>query len=554
LWLGASSLNITKKSRNDVHLPFKQLVMKFLNSQNDFQLNGSVLTWTIVLSAFYFAPWVEAKFPCAVSTSSLSVDEDAQRPERPATFKRPGIIEFRGPIDTNLTRYFNNRLERAKRDGVDLLIIEIESPGGLKFESLELASKLTRCDWAYTIAFIPREAISGGALVALGCDEIIIAPDAKFGNIGEIAVDWEAMAFRLIRPKVESSLSHDARELAKAKGRPEDLAEAFVDKDVLVYRKPNGDGRFEYRQARVEDVQQPGPPWELIPETRPERFMTLSGKRAVELELADHLAADRGELAKMLAFEPQSFRVYQYSTNDAVVHWLNKPFITGLIIVIGLIALYIELTSPGLGAGGLIAGFCMLLFFWSRYLGGTAGWLEILLFAAGLVFLLMEIFVIPGFGISGFMGIVLLFVSVILAGQNFVVPSTADEWNRSINSTLILLGSIAVFIVAASFLSRHLGSVPLFNRLILQPPPLDAAEQAIQEFKSKPALVEHPQISVGDWGKAESLLRPAGRARFAGRSFDVISDGTFIESGTQVKVVRINGNVITVARAEDEDS
>jgi membrane-bound serine protease (ClpP class) len=512
-------------------------------------LGGSFI---LALSAFQLPLFVGTQEVLGTGVTQANDEKGNGRPNRPDSIRRPGLIEFQGVIDTDLNRYFNHRMERARRDGVDLLIIEIDSPGGLKFESLEMANALARCDWAYTVALIPSQAISGGALLALGCDEILIAPDAKFGNIGEIAADWEARAFRLIRPKIESSLSHDARELAKAKGRPEDLAEALVDKDVMVYRRRDAAGNFEYRQVRVDEDKKLDDPWELIQETRPERFLTLSGRRAVELELADGLASDRNELAQLFGFESPAYTVYRYSTNDAIVSWLNNPWITALIILIGLVALYVELTSPGLGAGGLIAGFCMLLFFWSRYLGGTAGWLEVLLFAAGMIFLMMEIFVIPGFGISGFMGIGLLFVSVILAGQNFLVPATAEQWNHSLNSVLILLGSILVFFVIAFFLSRHLGALPMFNRLVLEPPLVEDADFGLYDGKSKPVPQVHPDVSVGDWGRAESLLRPAGRARFAGKGFDVISDGTFIEPGTQIKVVRINGNVITVARVEEE--
>lgn len=473
---------------------------------------------------------------------------DDPRPNRSEKFSRPGLIEFKGEIDRKMTRYFHSRFEQARRDGVDLLIVEIDSPGGLKFESLEMAGKLSKCDWAYTVALIPKEAISGGALLALGCDEILIAPDAKLGNIGEIAFDPEAMAFRLIRPKIESLLANDVRALAKAKGRSPDLAEAFVDKDITVYQKTTDDKKIEYRQVRADDPDKPGPPWELIPETKPERFMTLTGERAIELRLANQLAKDRKELARSFGVPPQSIQIYRYTSNDTFVHWLNNPLITVLIIAIGLTALYIELSAPGLGAGGLIAGLCMLLFFWSRYLGGTTGMLEILLFFSGLVFLMMEIFVIPGFGISGFLGIALLFLSTLLASQNFTIPSTTEEWNQTLNSVLVLLGGLATFLVAAAFISRHFGSLPVLSRMMLEPP---STEGPIAENgKSKPVPVEHPLISVGDWGKAESLLRPAGRAIFAGRAFDVISDGSFVEPGTQVRVIRINGNVITVAKVE----
>jgi membrane-bound serine protease (ClpP class) len=501
----------------------------------------------ILVSCWLLAQgWSEC---CSFAAICQADGVEFQKKVRPENFRRPGLIEFKGEINLRTSRYFNNRFEQARRDGVDLLIIEIESPGGLKFESLVMANKLSKCDWAYTVALIPQEAISGGALLALGCDEILISPEAKLGNIGEIGFDPEAMAFRLIRPKVESSLAHDARALALAKGRPADLVEAFVDKDILVYQRLGRGGTLEFRQARVDDREKPEAPWELIEETKPERFMTLSGKRAVELQLANGLATSREDFARLFRIESLPFRYYRYSSNDTVVHLLNNPLITVLIIAIGLIALYVEFSSPGLGAGGLIAGLCMLLFFWSRYLGGTAGWLEILLFAAGMTFLMLEIFVIPGFGVSGGLGIVLLFCSVLLASQNFTVPATADEWNQSISSMMVLLGSVLIFFVAATFISRHFGSLPVFNRLVLEPPQLNPGSSDMGD-KPKPGPVTHPPISVGDWGKAESLLRPAGRAVFAGRGFDVISDGSFIEPGTQVKVIRINGNVITVAKVD----
>ena len=98
-----------------------------------------------------------------------------------------------------------------------------------------------------------------------------------------------------------------------------------------------------------------------------------------------------------MGFNPTKTRVYRHTTTDTIVYVLNNPFVTGLLVIIGLIALYIEFSAPGLGAGGLVAGLCAVLFFWSRFFSGTSGWLEVILFVAGLVFIAMEIFVIPGF-------------------------------------------------------------------------------------------------------------------------------------------------------------
>lgn len=479
---------------------------------------------------------------------------DATKP-RPNKFVRPAVIEFKGPINGKLKYYFDNRFAAANKADVDLLILEIDSPGGLKVESLEMARRLRDCDWAYTVALISNEAISGGALVSMGCDEILIDPNAKFGDIGEIAFDPAQGMFRMIEPKIESYLSRDARDLAESKGRPPDLAEALVDKDVLVYVRPNPNvegGPLQFTTARADAIMKPNPPWKLVPESGPERFLTLSGQRAIELGIAQGSQSTRAEAAQEFGFELSNLRVYRPTTTDFVVYVLNNPWVTGLLVIFGLVALYFEFSSPGLGVGGLLSGLAAVLFFWSRFLGGTSGWLEVILFVAGIVFLFAEVFVIPGFGVSGVTGLALLFSSVILAGQDFVFPKTPEQWNQSLTSMLVLTCSGVGFLIAAVFISKRLGSIPVFNRMILTPPPIKAESQKLDEH-GKPVPKPEPAVSVGDWGRAESLLRPAGRARFAGRSIDVISDGAYVEAGTQVRVIQIKGNIIRVTAIDEDD-
>ncbi|MFK7769178.1 MAG: nodulation protein NfeD [Mariniblastus sp.] len=477
---------------------------------------------------------------------------DMTRP-RPKSFSKPALIQFKGEIDEQLTFYFKNRFAAAKKAGVDLLIIEIDSPGGLKIQSMEMASALRDCKWAYTVAIVSKEAISGGALVSIGCDEIQIAPTANFGDAGEIGFDPEQWAWRMIESKIESYLDLQARNLAESKGRPKDLAIAMVDQDHLVYVRTDADGKQLFQGVGAGDLERPGPPWQLIDETREDRFLAVTGQRAVELEIAQGHLSSRADLAEAFNFDLNSLKVYQPTTTDTVVYYLNKPLISGLLILIGLIALYFELSAPGIGVGGLTAGLCAVLFFWSHFLGGTAGMLEVVLFISGIVFICMELFVIPGFGVAGLGGLALLFSSVILASQDYVLPQTADQWNQSLTTMLVMLGTGVCFLASAAFISRRLGSLPIFNKMILAPPPIESEEEPKLSPEGKPLPQDHPKISVGDWGRADSLLRPAGRARFAGNSFDVISDGAYVDAGTQVRVIRITGNIITVSAIEKED-
>lgn len=479
----------------------------------------------------------------------LSVAEATVDGDNVPRYRKVAVIEFHGPITHRLETYFQSRLARAKAAGADLVILDIDSPGGLLEQSLLMANSLSQLEWADTVAWVSREAISGAALVALGCDQILIREDGLFGDIG--AIHLENGAFQYIPAKLNSYLVQEAAKLARAKGRPPELVEAMIDKDVLVYRNPT-DGQF--RTVRVSSQDRPPAPWELITESGEERFLTVSGTRAKELGVANGIVTDPIALAERVGYDPQSVTEYEYRTADTIVYVLNHPFITGLLVVIGVLALLFELSAPGIGVGGLISGLCAALFFWSRFMGGTSGWLEVVLFLAGLTFLAFELFVIPGFGISGLLGLFLLVGSVVMASQDFVVPQTSGQLNQVVTTLLMLLCSGAVVGVAAIFLAKRFGQMPMFNRLILAPsPPTSTLDSARGDGKGvgKPIPQVHPDISVGDWGVAESLLRPAGRARFHRKSFDVVSDGSFILPEQPVKVVDIRGNRIVVAEVED---
>ncbi len=479
-----------------------------------------------------------------------------QEESRPAPrFRTPVLIEFSGIIDESTQRFFRSRLAKAQAMGADLIILEIDSPGGLKTVSLDIAETLRDVDWAQTVAFVPRTAISGGALVALGCDEIIADPKMKFGDIGEIYADPEFFAFRFVPAKIQSVLVRQARDLAEAKGRPPDLAEAMIDKDALVFARRSDDGRkWEFQVVRVDDPRPP-PPWELIPETGPERFLTVNGSRAVELGIAEGSATSREELAQRYGLTANTFVVMRYGFTDGMVDWLVNPWITFLLVVLGVLALYLELSAPGIGVGAVVAGLCAALFFWSRFLGGTADWLEVILFLGGLAFLAMEMFVIPGWGLAGIMGIVCLASSFVMAGQDFFWPANQYEWHKLVTSLLVLAGSGFAVVLGAVFIAKWVGNIPLLNQMVLEPK-IDSGDPHAagksDEASSKASAPQASLVAVGDIGLAVTVLRPAGRARFASRSFDVVSDGEFVDPGKRVRIIRIQGNVISVM-AIDED-
>ena len=324
----------------------------------------------------------------------------------------------------------------------------------------------------------------------------------------------------------------------------------MVDSDHLVYSKIDDDGKLEFTAVDTTDVLKPDAPWELVIETKEGRFLTVSGQRAVALGLAQGHASTRQAIADELNIDLANTTVYQLGMIDYSVNLLNNPLVTGLIILVGLVALWVELSAPGLGIGGLIAGLCALLFFWSHFLGGTAGWLEVTLFVAGVGFIAAELFVIPGFGVAGITGLLLMFASIVLASQQFVVPATATDWNQFFTSILVTTIVGVCFLIAAFFITRNLGNLPIFKGIILDSDVgRETQDNALAEGKAAPSPT-HAGVSIGDWGVADSPLRPAGRVKINGRVVDVVSDGSFVDRDASIRVIKIHGNVITVTETE----
>jgi membrane-bound serine protease (ClpP class) len=276
----------------------------------------------------------------------------------------------------------------------------------------------------------------------------------------------------------------------------------------------------------------------------------VNGNRAVELKLSQGTASTHEDLKTRFQL-PGEFIVLRHTGVDTAVLVLNHPLITGLIFVIGLVALYVEFSFPGTFVGGLIAGLCFAIFFWSRFLGGTAGWLEVILFIGGLTFICMELFVIPGIGIAGITGVLLLIASVVMASQSFVIPHNSRELNTTLTQVGIVGGSGVMFIIAAAIFSRYLGAIPVVKSLMLEVPQTSLAGDAPvgTGLLAASALSSVP-VSIGEHGIADSPLRPAGKARFGDRFVDVVSDGVFIDREKPVRVVEIAGNRVVVREAE----
>ncbi|MGD0896239.1 MAG: NfeD family protein [Thermoguttaceae bacterium] len=483
----------------------------------------------------------------------------AEPPEQPK-YTHGVLIRFEGVITPGLERFLDRKLAVARDEGADLVILEIESPGGLLEESLRIAERMRDLRWAHTVAYVPEKALSGAAIAALGCDEILMAPAARLGDARPVVLGEDAL-FRLAPRKIVSDLAVQMRSLATAKGRPPALAEAMVDGDLAVYRVRDAKtGKTGYLSQR--EIDEDPDRWKklgtgTVQGTGGGNFLDVTGTDAVKLGLAQAIVADRKQLAERLSLD--SLEVLQPGAIDTTIDVLNSWWMTGLLLVLGLVGLYLEFTMPGTAVGGLLAAAAFTILFWSHFLGGTAGWLEVVLFVLGVAFMAVELFVVPGSIVAGLSGVTLMVVSLIMVTQGFLVPETRGQVQELAGTLMMILASGVVFTIAAVFISRHFGTLPVFGRLMLAPPDAPAPPGAAGgEDSGRHDAGGHEAggqeaVRVGDEGIAHSPLRPGGKARFGQRYVDVLTDGDFIIRGSRIRVVRIQGNQVVVAAAEEAE-
>lgn len=458
-------------------------------------------------------------------------------------FKKPYLIEVDQQIDEFFSWYLLKSLEAAQVGGADLVIVKLTTPGGELETTLELANHLLSIQWAKVVFWIPKEAISGGAILSLSANAIYMKPSAAFGDAGPIFLTpWGDMIHA--EEKIVSYTATKIRELAKQSGRPTEVAAAMADRKLKVFECTHKEsGRVVFlSQAQVDSPKFAGNFNIGLPieEAGNNLFLTVGGKRAKQLQLCDELFESETELLKKLsAVEPTRISL---TARDKWVFTLNRPWLTTLLLIVGAVCLYIEFTVPGVTLPGLISLLCFSTFFWSHILGGTAGGLEIMIFIVGVICLLLEIFVLPGFGIFGITGMGLLGLSLLMATQDFLIPQTQKQWQQLEGNglSIAIAGIVVAGIVAVQVF--WFDSLPGMKPFQLRPEQLPPVSPAVAE--THPAM----KIKVGDPGTAYSDLRPSGKAMLDGELVDVLSEGDYVEQGSLIYVLRIEGNIVTVRK------
>lgn len=479
---------------------------------------------------------------------------------------KAAVIICKGMIDDGLYKSIRRRTEAALGQDVKYLIYEIQTYGGLvdaadnisKYLILDVGKK------AHTVAYITSEAISAGAMISVSCKDIIMLENTTIGDCAPLQLGGTLEGVE--REKAESFIRAAFMRAAEANGYPKPLLKAMVTMQTEVYRVKNvQSGEYEF----FESDQLPADPnkydiegEELI--VRNNEILTLTASKAKEYGIAravvNNLEGVLDFLAKRDGVEfAEKPIVLKTNWSEEMVRWLNSPVVMGVLVMLALLGVYIEFQKPGLMLPGLVAAVCFVIIIGSKYLVGLANWVEVVIFIIGVLLVMAEIFVLPGFGIAGILG-----AACILAGLFGMLiknppdsapwPQTQLDWQLFESEVWGLLFGFIGFILIALLLPKYLPKIPVVRRLVLKPPDVivTQASAAITE-QSKESFVQ-PPIQVGMKGVTISQLRPAGKANFGGKRFDVVSRGELIEAAREIIVVLIEGNRIVVKEASNTDN
>lgn len=439
---------------------------------------------------------------------------------------RPALATLDGGITAEVVGRVRSRLDRAVADGANLLVLRIDSAGGAPEQSLVLATWLAGLDPAdvRTVAWVPREARGDAALVAAACDEIVMGPHATLGGEG---------AASLADRQAESVAAAWKAGVARPRERSWSLPVALALPGIAVHRATHrATGRVEFLSPEELATRADRDGWELGAPLGAAP-LRIDARRAEEVGLAAHVVDGLAGLRKAYGIDA-AVSLPQPGWAEELLAALASPSLAWLLLLIGGAGLYVELKTPGFGFGGFVSMVAFIVYFWSQHLHGTSGWLEVMLFLAGVVCVAAEILVLPGFGVLGLGGGLLVIASIVLASQSFVLPT--NDWQiRQMQASLLgILGACAGVTALGMLLRRWLPKTPVLRHVLLEPP-------------EEPAALDDADVDlVGAEGTTTTRLAPFGKALVAGAVRDVTTEGALVEPGTAVRVVDVRGGRVYV--------
>jgi membrane-bound serine protease (ClpP class) len=284
------------------------------------------------------------------------------------------------------------------------------------------------------------------------------------------------------------------------------------------------------------------------------KLLTLTGSEGLEVGITDLLAENRNEALALLEFGDLPVQQVEINWAERVARFVTDPVVSSLLMSLGFIGLLMELYSPGFGAGGLIGISCLLLFFGGQYLGHLAGWEELLIFVIGLVLLAVELYLIPGFGVTGIAGITAILVALVMALVQVNLPWEVARdlgyLREALSQAVIQLAVVFVIVgVAGAVMAKTLPKSRFGSWLVFKPSPAAPDSSAGLGAEAHGGSLPTRSDLMGKQGTTRSVLRPSGIVEFELERVHVVTEGEFIDVDETVTVVAVEGHRIVVKLA-----
>jgi membrane-bound serine protease (ClpP class) len=472
-----------------------------------------------------------------------------------------------GGISRSTWIYVKAALDEYKKSKPIFIIVHLDTPGGEVLAAEQISKGLIDIDKNYGIpcvAFVDNWAISAGALVAYSCRFIAAAKDAAMGAAEPILMG-QGGETQEAPEKIKSAIRADYANRAAYYGRNPDIAEAMVDKGIVLVLR---DGQIVRLDSDAQ-IRTEGPDPDVVI-NKEGKLLTLNAKQMVEYSVADFMVeptailpttfaerelgewpADRSPLFAYPFFSSIPDATIQAAESDWKMKFfafLTSPVVQSLLFLGMMLGFYVELHTPGFGVPGVVGLTCLFLIILSSFAMEAFNWFELILVIVGLLLVGVEVFVLPGFGVAGIVGIILTLVGLF----GMMLPGIQDlhfswdggiswAWDAFLERLAWLGGALVVGVILMFFLTRYI--LPKFgylSRLVLR----GNEQDRTKGFVAGPDMAAMPP--VGSAGVARSPLRPAGKVEIESTVYDAVSEGSYITVGSKIVVARYEGGHMIV--------
>ena len=435
---------------------------------------------------------------------SLLVSFLAFAGEKPTAF----VIPVETEIDLGAFHHFRQAMKESNEVGADIIILKLNTYGGALDAADSIRTSLMRCPTP-TVAFVDVNAASAGALIALACDSVYMAPGSSMGSATVVNGQGEPMP-----QKYQSYMSTIMRATAEHHGRK-------ADGDSTVWRRDP-----EIAQSMV----------------NPEMSVSLTSEQAVDCGFADGIANNIEDVLADLNMAGAEVKYYQSTTTDDLLGFLSNAAVRAILITLILGGIFMEMHTPGLGFAAATATVAAILYFLPMFIMGSMPAWVIIAFIIGIVLIALEVFVIPGFGVCGIGGIIAISASIV--GAMVSSDSVSGFDFTSIAQSLgILFAGVLLATGIVLYLTSSKGP-KCFRKHSELMTELSVADGFVGVDMS-------PQRFVGQLATTKTDMRPAGKIEIGQNTYDAVSTGDFIAAHRKVKVLRYENAQLYVTEEKE---